>query len=50
MKNFTKGPKGIIGLDFKINLPELMPGAWTISNKIVEVLMSVWTFIESTYK
>lgn len=47
--NFEKDVKGIINKDFKIILPILDPGTWSISNKIVEVLEIIWTFLNNSY-
>ena len=41
--------KGIIDKEYKINIPVLELGNWSISNKIVEVLEIVHTFMESSY-
>lgn len=47
--NFTKEPKGIINNKFIINLPILEPGTWNITNKIGEVLNTIWIFLNETY-
>ena len=49
MLNFTLPIKGIIDPKFIINLPVLDPGTWSISNKLVEVLNSIWSFFMSNY-
>jgi ubiquitin-protein ligase len=49
MKDFTLYPKGIIDSKLIINLPVLNPGTWSISNKLVEVLDTIWHFFLSSY-
>lgn len=49
MKNFKLEVRGIIDSKFKINLPILEVGTWSISNKLVEVMEIIWTFFENSY-
>jgi hypothetical protein len=49
MINFKLNVKGIIDDKYKINLPVLDPGTWTISNKLVEVLNLIWTWFTANY-
>lgn len=49
MLDFKGFPKGIIDKEYKINIPILELGNWSISNKIVEVLEIISSFIASSY-